>query len=377
VRLAQLDTVRMIAIGLVIIEHYGGGAINSRFPLGAGSLGVGLFFCLSGFLITSILLSEFSKGESSKVVLINFYARRFLRLMPPYYAWIAILVLLGIEPVASSWLWHVAYLSNVWNALGNPMLDFWSLAVEEQFYLIWPFIILLAPTRHRIATIVASTLLLSVLFKFGMAQIGYSGNTIQTLLFTNLSELGVGAVVGAMSFRNGGAFDLTWYTPKIDRIFMAICCVAIAISVLAWYLWGTGSAYRYYINDFACALPMAWVVIRAAIGFTGTIGRLFDNGVAQYIGRISYGIYLTHNFVPHILRAYFGDMPRPVLGVASIVVTFIITSLSWHYFEQPVLKLKRYFTPAGRQNATPRTDKERVKVVEAHMDVDLSARKLG
>lgn len=355
-RLAQLDAVRAMAIALVIVEHYGGKAINSHFPLGAGSLGVGLFFCLSGFLITSILLSEFSKDEPPISVLMNFYARRFLRLVPPYYAWIAILVILGIEPVASSWPWHVTYLSNVWNALGHPILDFWSLAVEEQFYLLWPFVILLTPARLRLIVIISSTIFFSLLFKFAMAELGYSGNTIQTLLFTNLSELGVGALVGALAFRHAQPFDFSWYTPKIDRAYMAICGTSIGVAILAWYLWGTGSAFRTYINDVACALPMAWMVIRSAIGFTGPFGAVLDNRIIQYIGRISYGIYLTHNFVPEILRSFFGEMSRPMLGVSSMALTLIITTLSWHYFEQPILKLKRYFTTGARSGKQTVTD---------------------
>lgn len=342
-RLPQLDAIRAIAIGLVIIEHYGGRSLNLHLPLGMGSLGVGLFFCLSGFLITSILMAEYATGLPKKEIWTNFYVRRFLRLMPPYYAWIAILVLLGIEPVASSWLWHVAYLSNVWNALGNPLLDFWSLAVEEQFYLIWPFVLALTPRRYLLPTIFLGTVGLSTLFKAGMAQAGFTGDTIQTLLLTNLCELGTGSMLAVTCFRKGKPYDLSWYTPRCHRMFTILAALALAEAVSGWYLWGTKGPFRYYINDALCAVPMAWLVLAATRGIKGLPGKFFDNRAVQYVGQISYSIYLTHNFIPDIVKAELGDLPRWQLGLISISLTLIITSLSWFYFEKPILKLKRYF----------------------------------
>lgn len=347
-RLAQLDAVRAVAIGLVIVEHYGGKNLNSHLPLGMGSLGVGLFFCLSGYLITSILLKEFGAlpCERGKVWR-DFYMRRFLRLVPAYFAWIAILVAFKIEPVASSWPWHASYLSNVWIAMGNPMLDFWSLAVEEQFYLVWPFVIAFTPRRHLIPVILLSTFVASLLFKAWMSAIGVSGDTIQTLLPSNLSELGVGSLLAALSFRRGKPFDMSWYTPPVARYFGALCLAALAVAIASWYVSGTKGPFRYYLNDLFCALPMAWVVIRATLGFEGFLGKIFDNPALQYIGRISYGIYLTHNFIPRILEAQFGTMPRVVLGVASITLTLAVAAASWRFFEQPILKYKRFFKPAG------------------------------
>lgn len=351
-RLAQLDAVRAAAIGLVIVEHYGGKGLNAHLPLGMGSLGVGLFFCLSGYLITSILLKEFRANVTERgKVWRDFYMRRFLRLVPAYFAWIAILVAFRIEPVASSWPWHVSYLSNIWIAMGNPILDFWSLAVEEQFYLVWPFVIAFTPRRHLVPVILLSTLFLSLAFKAWMSAIGVSADAIQTLLPSNLSELGAGSLLAALSFRRGKPFDLSWYTPAVARYFGTLCLVALSVAVAFWYGSGTKGPFRYYLNDLFCALPMAWVVIHATLGFKGLAGRIFDNPVLQYIGRISYGIYLTHNFIPRILESQFGTMPRVVLGVASISLTLAVAAASWHFFEKPILKYKRFFKPKDSPEA--------------------------
>lgn len=342
-RLAQLDTVRTIAIGLVICEHYGGQLVRKNFPIGPGSLGVSLFFCLSGFLITSILLAEFQSGAPRPMVWWNFYARRLLRLVPAFWAWIAVLTILKIEPIASSWPWHVSYLTNVWIAMGNPMNDFWSLAVEEQFYIFWPFVIAFTPKKHLLWVITCTTIYFSVIFKGWAAYAGVNPNTIQPLLPTNLTELGVGSLLGVLSFRRGRAFDFSWYTPKVELVTAILGASGLVAAVVAWYVWGKIGAYRYYVNDFLCTLPFVWLIMKASTGFTGRLGRVFDSATLQYIGRISYGLYLTHNFIPDIIQQYLPPMPRIALGLLSIVSSLLISSLSWRYFERPILGLKSRF----------------------------------
>lgn len=358
-RLAQLDTVRTIAIALVICEHYGGPLVRNNFPIGPGSLGVSLFFCLSGFLITSILLAEFRSGAPRSTVWFNFYVRRFLRLVPAFWAWIAILTVLKIEPIASSWAWHASYLTNVWIAMGHPMNDFWSLAVEEQFYIFWPFVIAFTPRKYLLWVVAATTVYFSVIFK-GWAQYnGIDPNTIQPLLMTNLTELGVGSLLGVVSFQKGKAFDFAWYTPKVELVSAIAGAIGLTAAVVAWYTWGKGGSYRYYLNDFLCTLPFIWLIMKASTGFTGFAGKVFDSSALQYVGRISYGLYLTHNFVPDIIEQYFPPMPRLLFGLSSITASFAISALSWHYFERPILGLKDRFkrygeaAPNGRRVNAP------------------------
>src|SRR5258705_12804151 len=98
-RMKQLDTLRAFAILLVMVEHFGGKALNDHIPIGAGSVGVGLFFTLSGFLITGILMKSFDTADNKAVAWRDFYIRRLLRLGPPYYAVMAALVVLGLAPI--------------------------------------------------------------------------------------------------------------------------------------------------------------------------------------------------------------------------------------------------------------------------------------
>jgi peptidoglycan/LPS O-acetylase OafA/YrhL len=355
-RLTQLDSVRAIAIALVMVEHYGGKGLNAHLPIGAGSMGVGCFFALSGFLITSSLLVDSDAyGGRTFAFYKNFYARRVLRLMPAYYIWIGILCLFAIEPVAQSWLWHVTYLSNVWISLGNPLLDFWSLSVEEQFYVFWPMVIALTPRRYLMQVIVCTTIIGSLVFKIGWEVTGHTGASIKSLLVSNMTELGLGSALALFCYRNGKPYDFSWYTQRTHRAFSILSLACLATAAICWYLVGKDGPYRYYVNDFVCAIPFIWIILNASIGFKGPFGAVMSNRGVQYVGKISYGLYLTHNFVPKILVKEFGEMPRWQLGLASIIITFTICSLSWRFIERPILSLKRYFEPRSKASLVKRT----------------------
>ncbi|HEY4077819.1 MAG TPA: acyltransferase [Rhizomicrobium sp.] len=343
-RMKQLDTLRAFALGLVMVEHYGGRALNEYIPIGAGSVGVGMFFTLSGFLITGILLQSFDAGVESKgKAWLDFYARRLLRLVPAYYAVILALVVMGIAPIAQSWPWHVAYLSNVWIAQGNPDNVFWSLSVEEQFYLFWPFVIAFAPRRWLVPAILAMAVM-SLLFKLGVVLGGYNTRDVNRLLFGNLVLLGAGCLLAVVSYHGRRANCFDWYEGRTRRWFTALAWLGLGLAVLSWALFPKeGGMVRYFTNDLLVGPFYAWVVLQAAVGLRGLPGRIFDSPSLQYIGRISYGLYLVHNWMPDIVDKYFGPMPKYQAAPIVLALTFGVCILSWHFFEKPILGLKRFF----------------------------------
>jgi peptidoglycan/LPS O-acetylase OafA/YrhL len=340
----HLDTLRAFALLLVMVEHYGGSGLNEHIPIGAGSVGVGCFFTLSGFLITGILLESFDAHvESKRAVWLDFYARRLLRLMPAFYAVILALVLMGIEPIASSWPWHAAYLTNVWIALGHPDNVFWSLSVEEQFYLFWPFVIAFAPRRYLLHAI-AALVVFSLLFKLGVWLAGFNTRDVNRLLFGNLILLGAGCALAVVSYRAGRANCLDWYTGHTARWFKFAAWTCLGAAVLSWWFFPKdGGLVRYFTNDLLCGTFYAWAVLQAAMGVGGALRQIFDNVVLQYIGRISYGLYLVHNWMPDVVQKFLGPMPKYEAAPIVLVLTFSVCILSWHFFEKPVLRLKRYF----------------------------------
>lgn len=349
-RMKQLDTIRALALGLVMIEHYGGATLNDYIPISAGSVGVGTFFTLSGFLITGILLQSFDAGVESKgTVWLDFYARRLLRLMPAYYAVILALVLLRITPVIHSWPWDMAYLSNVWVARGGQETVFWSLSVEEQFYLFWPFVIAFAPRRWLVPAILG-LMGISLLFKLGVVAGGYNTHNLNRLLFGNFILLGMGCLLAVVSYRNGRANCFTWYEGAVRRRFTWAAWICIGLAVLSWRLipvTGPSGLVRYFTNDLLCGTFYAWVVLQAAMGVQGPLAKLFDSPTLQYIGRISYGLYLVHNWMPDIVEKFFGKLPKYQAAPIVLLLTFGICSLSWFFFEKPILGLKRFFWNAG------------------------------
>ena len=150
----QLDSLRTIAVFGVMLHHFWPEA-EIRAGLTFGFLGVQLFFVLSGFLITGILLRgrevAHRTQQSARKSFGLFYARRFLRIFPLFYATLAVAWWVGLPEVRDSVFWHLAYASNIYFVhIGDwhgSISHLWSLAVEEQFYLVWPFIILLTPRR--------------------------------------------------------------------------------------------------------------------------------------------------------------------------------------------------------------------------------------
>lgn len=352
-RMKHLDTLRAFAIILVMVEHFGGGAFNALIPIGAGSVGVGLFFTLSGFLITGILLQSFDAAPNRAAVWRDFYIRRLLRLVPPYYAVIAALVLLGIAPVVTSWPWDLAYLTNVRIALGGEPTVFWTLAVEEQFYLVWPFVVAFAPRRWLLHTIIGM-MALSLLFRLGVVLGEYDTRSVTRLLPGNLILLGSGCLLAAVSYCDGCANRFDWHTPRMQRRFTAIAWLCLGLAVLSWNVFPEeGGLVRYFTNDILCGTFYAWLVLHAAKGIRGTLAPVFDNSVLQYTGQISYGLYLVHNWMPDIVQKLFGPLPKYQAALIVLGMTFGICILSWHFFEKPILSLKRIFwnprlkNPAG------------------------------
>jgi peptidoglycan/LPS O-acetylase OafA/YrhL len=345
-RMMQLDALRAFAVLAVVTEHYGGRTLNSLIPISAGYIGVGLFFVLSGFLITSLLLTTFEAyGNQRGTALRNFYARRMLRLAPPFYLVLFALVIIGLEPIASSWPWHAAYLTNVWVAMGNPSNVFWSLAVEEQFYLLWP-VLLLAAGRGGALKLAVAIILAGVAFRIGWVLAGFNTRAAIYLLFANFILLGIGSLVGVISHRDGKPFQFGWFTPRVERLFGAAALVCFALAVVAWLFYGTQGLLRFLTLDLLVGISFAWVIVKSAVGWRGVMGAVMTQPALLYLGKISYMVYLTHNFVPRVYEHYLGTLADWQLLALSVPTVLIICALSWRFVERPLLALKPRFPEA-------------------------------
>jgi peptidoglycan/LPS O-acetylase OafA/YrhL len=345
-----LDGLRGLAILLVVFYH-NFGFINYFF---FGWLGVDLFFVLSGYLITSILLNDLG----NKNYLRNFYMRRVLRIFPLYYLCLIIFLLVLPNTKAENidfsyytnnqwWLW--VYLQN-WLYISKPagsvqiLHHLWSLAVEEQFYLVWPLMILLF-RKPKYLLWLMSTLLFFVLFLRFYIWI----NKIEDLAYFNLYTFSridgicIGCMLALVQKIN---FDLLKkYTPVIVLSLAAINFIFFFFN-------------RYYNFTFpylaiagytTFAAMFALLVHEAVSGETKIINLLFDNAFMKFFGKISYGLYIFHWPVYLLLSPllikwtnnYIGGFSSQVLAsVTTSIIGVIISVVSFKYFESYFLKLK-------------------------------------
>jgi peptidoglycan/LPS O-acetylase OafA/YrhL len=356
-RMIQLDALRALAIFGVMACHFFAYRITTE-----GAQGVTLFFVLSGFLITGILLKCRTyidrDGQSVLFTLRQFYARRFLRIFPVYYLALALLWIMHDKGVRAELGWHLAYLTNIRMAMNArahyfphwSIEHFWSLAVEEQFYLVWPCVVLLVSRRVLLYTVCA---MVCAGPTFRMAALGahIHQSIISTLPFFWLDALGLGSLLAVAS---DPAFAIRHLIAPARKAAVLAGLAAIAFS---FYLGHVNRHFSilYAVYYLGYSLVFAWLVSRAAEGFTGITGRLMSFKPLLWIGAISYGIYVFH----YILRVYTIHGLKPihsqwlyaaVLALASIA----LAACSFYLFESPINRLKRHFNyRAARESQIP------------------------
>jgi peptidoglycan/LPS O-acetylase OafA/YrhL len=350
--LRQLDAVRTIAVAMVIATHWEPKATTFWFN---GGFGVKLFFVTSGFLITGILLDARNKAEQSGFqrtgVLKSFYARRFLRIFPLFYATLALTFCLGVPAVREFLWWLVAYLGNVVLALRGGWVDgiahFWSLAVEEQFYLVWPILMLFTP-RRLLLPLIASAIVFAQLFRLILFLEGINRITTSVLPFASLDTLGLGAMLAFLwQGREGEAGEKA--LKVLCGVSIAGCIGFFALHIANWL--GGVPAYCTWIMTVTDALTAFSAVWLTARGLRGPVGWVLNWAPLVYLGRVSYGLYILHPFMPGIVVRVFGFLRLP--NVTPLGPTFVfalnltaliaVCSLSWHFFEKKINDLKRFY----------------------------------
>lgn len=347
----QLDGLRAFAVLAVVWTHY---LPNNYWPLGIywGIIGVKLFFVLSGFLITRILFKcrqyVTSGNQTSLFTIRQFYIRRFLRIFPLYYATLALTALVDIPPVRETIVWHIPYLSNIYFAIirgdwQGSVSHFWSLAVEEQFYLLWPWVILFSP-KKLLAPTIFFLILSGAFFRLAATVFGLNQIAIWTLMPSCLDTLGLGSLLAYLTYRQE-TFNLSK-----EKIIKAFLIIGIPLYFLIEVLKGIEGNMMVvsFLGDIGLGLIFTWLVDRTARGFKGIIGQTLEFKPIVYVGKISYGIYVIHNFMPHIVNKAFHVFGisdyRPITVVLfSTVGTIVVATISWRFLESPINDIKRFF----------------------------------
>ncbi|MEP6899791.1 MAG: acyltransferase [Rhodanobacter sp.] len=358
--LPALDGLRGVAILLVLLHGFdviqpaGGIAHALDTMLDLGWIGVQLFFVLSGFLITGILLDTRQAPGYYR----NFFVRRILRIFPLFYGvlFVAFAVLPHVLPNVGGgehqlWLW--IYLANFVAPFGygEPAFPhFWSLCVEEQFYLVWPFLVLHAGRRGVIAlgallVVIAIGSRLYVRHHLG-EPVGHEA----AYMFTpcRMDALAIGALVAATLRGERGALWLARFRPAVFAVGGLLLLLA---GVAFGHLQRTGAMMQSFGYTLV-ALGFALLLV-GALSRTGQPGRLLAWTPLRRCGIYSYGMYVfyapLHLFVGLPLLARFAATPTLAQALAyevvAVAVTFGLAALSWHAYERRFLALKSRLAP--------------------------------
>jgi peptidoglycan/LPS O-acetylase OafA/YrhL len=347
-----LDGLRGIAIILVVLFHNFGFFNHFVF----GWLGVDLFFVLSGFLITNILLNAIGKEHYLR----NFYFKRILRIFPLYYSVLIVTIFL-LPQIASlkstfqyyinSQIWFWFFLENWLFALTplertNFLNHFWSLAVEEQFYLVWPFIILFVRKLGKLLVLMGALLFLILTVRIIVWE-----HHIETLHYTSLYTFTRidGICIGSMLA----------LTIKIDVGFLGrhsgLLALLLAVANFTFFLLNRMHAYSFpffpFLGYTTCAVIFALIVYEAVIGKNGVVNKILSTRVLKFFGKVSFGLYVFHWPIYVSLNSRFIQVfrielntPDPVCRFLSSVVCtmigFCLSVLSYYFFESKFLKLK-------------------------------------
>ena len=362
VYLKQIDSLRALAILMTLCIHWvPDSGITTRIPY--MHLGVDLFFTISGFLITSILLkTKVSYPKPNKFIVIkNFIIRRSLRLFPIYYLFLLSFVLLSAT--TGFWLWKKGYGINYFTYTSNILFYLkglqsklfnhtWSLGVEEQFYLLWPWLVVFLPLNifKKVILVFISIGIFSYLYYYIIhTEIIPVDQTskIRMLPFSNFHTLGAGALLAYLWLycKSNKLFD---HFINFAKVYLLISIIIFVFLYENNVLFSLPIALIYSMRETFLSVVLFFLLLSTIIGWKGLIGVAVDNSCVQYIGRISYGIYLYHKPVPFLLSLFILKLGLNVhnsfvLILSYIIITVLIATLSYKYIEKPFLNLKRKF----------------------------------
>jgi peptidoglycan/LPS O-acetylase OafA/YrhL len=335
VRIGQLDGLRALAILAVFFHHAG------HVPL--LWMGVDMFFVLSGFLITGILLRLKAENQSH---FFTFYSRRIRRILPPYIVFIALGSLCFVVKWRECWYWYAFFGANIAEVLhrgaGVAFTPLWSLAVEEQFYFVWPVLILLASERN-IRRICWLLLILVPISRALVTPFTSSHFFVYFLTPFRMDLLCAGSLV-ALAWRRDPTRFSRWRTSAM----LVGVAAGLGIAVLSRLPQFRTSANSILFNSVGYSLSVVFfsAVLMVSLGLNarGLISRFLNSPGLRYIGQISYSMYLVHMAMIILTSSLTTNLSLRI-GLA-LALTIVYSALSWQFMES------RFLGPTYSTNMT-------------------------
>jgi peptidoglycan/LPS O-acetylase OafA/YrhL len=341
----QLNSLRTFAVAMVIIHHWLPDFFLAKlFPL--GEMGVILFFVLSGFLITEILIRYKLKAEQKKQPWFNalkvFFIRRSLRIFPVYYVTILFyFFVFNIRELHDNFGYYFFYATNLYFfkihhwGFGSHL---WTLAVEEQFYVIWPLVIFLVPVK-KLVHVVLLFILIGIMSKIIWPPLP----PLTAILAPHCFEsFGLGALFAVVKLTN---------LPLLKKFKQALFVVSIFLTAFFLYAVFFKIVLNIIYSRLILSILSLSLIIKTVDGFKGLLKQILENKALSYLGMISYSIYLFHNFVPGLLQGFvfrfFGiqlqNLNPSFMNIIYLFVLILVSILSWHVIENPINKYKSKF----------------------------------
>lgn len=309
------------------------------------------FLVLTGYLITGSLLRERDRSEArggtwKLAALKTYQIRRGLRILAPYYAALALAWIVRAPDVTGLAIgWYIFHLSNIhmaflgyWPAGTN---HFWSLAMQQQFYLIWPFVIWFLPRRSLVVAILIFSIIGPVARHYHdslQAWVAWP----QVLTWASLDYFGIGALL-ALAVHRGMELEspgLRWISGVALLGYLAV----FGAHAMGWPTFGMRSFQQTLLSVALCGFIAA-----GTVGFSGAMGKVLEHAFFQRVGQISYGIYLFHNLAPLVtgkLMWFLWDKPFDTTFVTILkiglyaVVTWGLALASWRWIEKPLQEVR-------------------------------------
>lgn len=340
----NLDGVRGIAALMVVVFHfftYPNSSYLEKLILFQkitefGQHGVSLFFVLSGFVITRILINTRNDQEYFK----TFYKRRILRILPLYYLFLFVYYIFTPSLTDTDWidfnfqLPFYFYLQNLTEILNIKALGpghYWSLAVEEHFYLLWPLAIFIVKPKNT-GRLIGMSILLIFILKYFMLINNYS---INVLTFTRIDQILIGAFLAVLE--KNGFFLKNNSQTRMLLIGLSIIPFAILIYVFSPAFPFLKEMSKYFILGMLFFCILGYLI---ASNSENIFNKYLSGSLLQYLGRISYGIYVWHILVLLILNKFFISQVLVVDILITIILTIFIAHLSYYYFEKKFIIFK-------------------------------------
>lgn len=353
----QLDALRAFAVILVLFHHWlPEKSLLNYLP--TGPMGVTLFFVLSGYLISRILLQNRndidSRLQTPLTVIKLFYIRRSLRIFPIYFIVIFICLTFNVENIEDMFVWFLTYSSNILHfqsgQWAGALSHLWTLAVEEQYYLVIPFVLIFVPGNY-LKTVIWFLILVGPLTRcmiFFLIPTDHPEILTSVLTFSAMDCFGIGTLLAYVRVNGSEKAN-----ERFDMYLWSFFILA-SVGFLFMVAWGNDDLTSLGLRSLFSVISL-YLIDGAAKGVKGKLKVLLENRVILYLGKISYGIYLFHMFMPYIWKQldrsyqeneviqYINQSQPFLLFLIFFVVTLAIASFSWFCIEKPINDLKRFF----------------------------------